>query len=249
MHASHKLQRKAYGSLATQRGTHTFCPRHCVSSLPGQKMACSRLAGNPLTQSRFSFLRKKMHGAQRVVREPTPCKSLRSISHSSARIWHCLWQKKKKKSLAFHTEEPCLQAAPWPGLTTVGFLPSGFFWADSPDCLSSQGASQCPASVGKVMSVSKGLSTGLSVPWADLLQYLLQNTLPELYLAWYLHSSMATTPADPAPPHWPLPVSTVTSIKMGCDPKSQQLLDEMCLGMEFVKPSVYLNVLSEGHHS
>lgn len=91
---SHKLQRKAYGSLATQLSTHSFCPRHHISSLPGQKMGCWRLAGDPLTRPRFSFLWKKMHGAQWVIREPMPCERLRSILHSSTGIWHCLWQNK-----------------------------------------------------------------------------------------------------------------------------------------------------------
>lgn len=92
---SHKLQRKAYGSSATQSGTHTFCPRHHVSNLPRWKMTCSRLAGDPLTQPRFYFLWKNMHGAQRVIRKPMPCKSLHSIFHHSAGIWHCLWWKEE----------------------------------------------------------------------------------------------------------------------------------------------------------
>lgn len=51
-----QLQRKAYGSLATQSDTHTFCPRHHISNVWGQNMSCSRLEDKTVPQPRSSSL-------------------------------------------------------------------------------------------------------------------------------------------------------------------------------------------------
>lgn len=109
-----QLQRKACGSLATQSGTHSFCPRHHVSNIPGQNMSCSRLAGNPVPQPRFSSLWKDSEWSEWSV--PTGVSFPSSVVASATAF-------DKIKGLALHSEKGTS--------TDRSCLPPGLFWTES----------------------------------------------------------------------------------------------------------------------
>lgn len=176
------------------------------------------------TQPRFSFLWKKLHSGSEWSGNPYParaCIAFRTTALVSGTAFD------KIKVLALHTEEACLQAALWPGLTTVGCLPSGFFWADSSDCLSSRSGSWCAANVGNIMSVSGGLSTfvwALSWPFAMFtpgciswsVSCLITSTLPQTQPPLILLHFTGHCPLAPSPVSRGVVVPNLNDCLMEC---------------------------------
>lgn len=160
-----------------------------------------------------------------VVREPT---QFPQESHFPHQCWHLLLPLTKWKALSFTVKKAHLQTGP--------VCHQGFFEHNPQTQV--RMCVQSAASLGNLLSFPGGLSTCMSVPCADLWQCLLLNTFSELCLASYLHPSVPRTPTGTALPCW----STVTCVIVT---KPQWLVDGICLGVEFVKSSIYLNSLRE----